>query len=194
MWHLYRKFSAPFGLPQRLVSVGGTMLYVTDDPEVLGDHSHAEVVAEVERYLESRDYVAQAWTAAELVAQAPSNPVAQLYLNSYSAQYSGDLILQLEPGCQFGSSGTTHGSPYAYDRDIPLVFYGGAIVPGKVSAAAASVDIATTLAALLQLPTPLGLDGRVLPVAKPIAESVSIPAYMPAYKTVISPAALTPDQ
>lgn len=167
MWHVYKEFSAPFGLPQRLVSLGGTMLYVTKDPEVLGEHSHAEVVAELESYLESQAYVAQAWTASELVEQAPSDPIAQLYLNSYSEKHSGDLILQLEPGCQLSDTGTTHGSPYAYDRDIPLVFYGSTISPGADTQAAASVDIATTLADLLGLTTPQDLDGVVLPITAP---------------------------
>ncbi len=167
LWHVYKEFSAPFGLPQRLVSLGGTMLYVTEDPELLGEHSHAEVVAELETYLESQPYVAQAWTASELVEQAPSNPIAQLYLNSYSAKHSGDLMLQLEPGCQLSDTGTTHGSPYAYDRDIPLVFFGSAIAAGADTQSAASVDIATTLADLLGLPTPDGLDGVVLPVTAP---------------------------
>lgn len=167
MWHVYKEFSAPFGLPQRLVSLGGTMLYVTNDPELLGEHSHAEVVAELEAYLESQAYVAQAWTAAELVEQAPSDPIAQLYLNSYSEKHSGDLMLQLEPGCQLSDTGTTHGSPYAYDRDIPLVFYGSSIAPGADAQTAASVDIATTLADLLGLSTPEGMDGVVLPVTVP---------------------------
>lgn len=167
MWHVYKEFSAPFGLPQRLVSLGGTMLYVTKDPALLGEHSHAEVVAELEAYLESQAYVAQAWTASELVEQAPSDPIAQLYLNSYSEKHSGDLMLQLEPGCQLSDTGTTHGSPYAYDRDIPLVFYGSSIVTGADTQTAASVDIATTLADLLSLSTPEDMDGVVLPVTVP---------------------------
>lgn len=167
MWHVYRKFTAPFGLPQRLLTVGGTMLYVNDDPEVLGGHSHAEVVAEVERYLEAQDYVVQAWTPTELQARAGVDPLAQRYLNSYSEKHSGDLMLQLEPGCQLSSQGTTHGSPYTYDVDIPLVFYGAGVTPGVVPDAAASVDIAPTLAAMLGLSVPPNLDGKVLTVSEP---------------------------
>ena len=58
--------------------------------------------------------------------------------------------------------GTGHGSPYDYDRNIPLIFYGKGIKPGVSDVTAHSVDIATTLAALLGIDSPAHVDGRQL--------------------------------
>jgi arylsulfatase A-like enzyme len=62
-------------------------------------------------------------------------------------------------------TGTSHGSPYDYDRRVPLVFYGAGVSRGAVPERAATVDLAPTLAALLGVPAPPDLDGRVLPLA-----------------------------
>lgn len=172
LWHLYRHFTAPFGAPQKLMAVGGTMLYVTDDPGRLGKHSQAEVIASLETYLENQPFVLEAWTAEELMdatsseesGQAIAEDMRRLYRNSFASGVSGDLLLQLAPGCQLSSSGTTHGSPYGYDRDIPLLFWGSGIVPGIDARAAVSVDLAPTLAKLLGLSPLVEFDGKVLPL------------------------------
>ena len=43
------------------------------------------------------------------------------------------------------SSGTNHGSPHDYDRDVPIVFFGGPIRPGRYDGAT-TIDVAPTLA------------------------------------------------
>jgi arylsulfatase A-like enzyme len=60
------------------------------------------------------------------------------------------------------SVGTGHGTPWAYDQQVPLLLYGSRIVPGVHRAPAAVADIAPTLAALLGLTAPGGSQGRVL--------------------------------
>jgi hypothetical protein len=59
------------------------------------------------------------------------------------------------------ATGTTHGSPYPYDREVPLAFFGGNIKPGRYPGLATPVDIAATLAAVAKLPL-AKTDGRVL--------------------------------
>lgn len=58
--------------------------------------------------------------------------------------------------------GTTHGSPYHYDRWVPLVFYGPGFPAGVREERAATVDVAPTLADLLGVDFPDDLDGRPL--------------------------------
>jgi arylsulfatase A-like enzyme len=78
----------------------------------------------------------------------------------------GDLVVEPAYGCLLSPwpAGTSHGSPHDYDRDVPLVFFGPGVEPGRVAGNAAPVDIAPTLAAALGLDVPQGLDGRVLPL------------------------------
>jgi arylsulfatase A-like enzyme len=60
-------------------------------------------------------------------------------------------------------SGTTHGSPYNYDTNVPLLLMGKRwIKPGTYGQYAEVVDIAPTLAHLLHLRPPAAAEGRVL--------------------------------
>jgi hypothetical protein len=119
-------------------------------------------VAVAERWLEAQPVVREAWTESEI--RAGDDPIAALYRNAFDAERSGDLALQLEPGCliDLRGAGTTHGSAYAYDREVPVVFFGPGVAPGRVAGPAAVVDIGPTLAGRLGLPVPSDLDGRDL--------------------------------
>ena len=60
------------------------------------------------------------------------------------------------------SNAASHGTPYYYDRHVPLIFLGGTIGPGVSAVPVATVDVAPTLAWLTGTPAPDDLDGRVL--------------------------------
>ena len=121
-----------------------------------------EVALAAKDHLEKRPGVAHVWTANEI--RAGGSDLARLYRNSFDPQRSGDLVVQVAEGCLISryDSGTTHGSPYLYDRAVPLVFWGAGVEQGALSGSARTVDIAPTLAGALGLPTPSRLDGRPL--------------------------------
>jgi hypothetical protein len=62
----------------------------------------------------------------------------------------------------YTETGTTHFSPYSYDRHVPLAFFGAPFVPGKYLQRTAPVDIAATFAALLGVNQPTACVGRVV--------------------------------
>ena len=85
-------------------------------------------------------------------------------MRSHDPERSADLILQVKPFHLYNSTtGTSHGSPYPYDRRIPLVFLGAPFAPGVSWEPASSCDALPTLFDALGLTPPPGLDGRVLP-------------------------------
>jgi arylsulfatase A-like enzyme len=59
-----------------------------------------------------------------------------------------------------------HGSPWAYDVSIPLMFAGPAVKAGVYSTTATQQDVAPTLAAALGVRMPPTTTGRVLPVLR----------------------------
>ena len=62
-----------------------------------------------------------------------------------------------------GSTGSSHGTPYTYDSNVPLVFMGKRwFKPGVYGQYAEVADIAPTLAHLLRLRPPAASEGRVL--------------------------------
>ena len=125
-----------------------------------------QVIAAAKAFLAARSGVARLWTPHDF-ADAAEGSKAALYRNSYHPQRGGDLIIEPAAGCLFSAigSGTTHGSPHAYDRDVPIVLAGPGVEAGRDARPAATVDLGPTLAALIGIEIPPGLDGRVLPLA-----------------------------
>jgi len=65
--------------------------------------------------------------------------------------------------------GTTHFSPWSYDRHVPLAFYGAPFIPGEYHGRVAPVDLAVTFASLAGVNFPSAASGRVLKEAlKPV--------------------------
>ncbi|MFT7258117.1 MAG: putative AlkP superfamily pyrophosphatase or phosphodiesterase [Candidatus Azotimanducaceae bacterium] len=118
--------------------------------------------AELRSYLADVDVIKHVWTRDQLYQSQTEE--ARLLRNSMVADRSGDLFLQIYPDCvaRTDGTGTSHGSLYSYDREIPLIFSGFGVTAGTVSGPAHSVDIAPTLANVLGLTPPIALDGRVL--------------------------------
>lgn len=63
-------------------------------------------------------------------------------------------------------TGTGHGSPWDYDRRVPLVFLGGGSPAEVRDEPVRTVDVLPTLLARAGLAVPEGLEGRVLPGAR----------------------------
>jgi arylsulfatase A-like enzyme len=59
-------------------------------------------------------------------------------------------------------AGTTHFSPWSYDRHVPLAFYGAPFKPGEYHQLVAPVDLAVTFASLAGVNRPSAAVGRVL--------------------------------
>jgi predicted AlkP superfamily pyrophosphatase or phosphodiesterase len=131
--------------------------------------SPADVRELVMEYLKDAEFVADVVSVDDLDGddEAADSFVA-LYRRSY---YPGripegiprlGLILRLTEGTHGSTDMTTHGSPYLYDRHVPLVFMGPGVPAGTADVAVRTVDVAPTLAALVGVAYPDGLDGRVL--------------------------------
>jgi hypothetical protein len=70
-------------------------------------------------------------------------------------------------GMIFDAAKSVHGSPYAADRLVPVIFYGAGVPHRALPTGARTVDVAPTLASLAGISTPRGLDGKVLIPSRP---------------------------
>lgn len=83
--------------------------------------------------------------------------------NSYYYNRSCDVQYILKPQYTDGNGkGTDHGAIFTYDTHIPLLWYGKGIPKGKNYSNTYMVDIAPTIAAMLNIQMPNGSVGKIL--------------------------------
>jgi predicted AlkP superfamily pyrophosphatase or phosphodiesterase len=87
------------------------------------------------------------------MGSAPLNTYQlELFKNNIHAKRSGDIQIISQPGWFYGSStGTSHGTPYNYDTQVPFVMFGWGINKGETLKRTSVSDIAPTIAALLHI-------------------------------------------
>jgi predicted AlkP superfamily pyrophosphatase or phosphodiesterase len=108
--------------------------------------------------------VARVFTRDQLMRGASNtDPVARRVVHGFYPARSGDVVMIAEPYKYLGDTITaTHGSPYSYDTNVPVIIMGTGIVPGRYLEPATPADIAPTLSALLRITAPSNASGRVL--------------------------------
>lgn len=105
----------------------------------------ADMVSQLTRQDTTRDYVARRW----LHMLPPDLPAA--------------VAVTLKPYWLWaGLPIATHGSPHDSDAKVPIIFWGYGVKPGRQSRVARVVDIAPTLAAIINVAPLERLDGQIL--------------------------------
>ena len=110
--------------------------------------------------------IRRVYTKAQMAAgDLPNTEEGRLLLHSVTT--NGGWWVYVTPGVGNvptgrGGVGTSHFSPYSYDRHVPLAFFGGPFVPGTYLEHAEPVDIAATFAALLGVNRPSACVGRAV--------------------------------
>jgi predicted AlkP superfamily pyrophosphatase or phosphodiesterase len=139
----------------------------------LGAADQARALREALTFYRAHPQVAAVFTHDEL-ARTPmptSSPdkwsLIQRVRASFDPQRSGDFVVILKehvtPIGHVTKSVATHGSPWDYDRRVPIIFWRPGFRGATVNTAVETVDIMPTLAALIDLPLPAGsVDGHCL--------------------------------
>ena len=113
--------------------------------------------------------------------QLPVTPFGELINHSYTPN-GGWYVMVIPQAFQMPASasmGTTHFTPYSYDRHVPLVFYGAPFAAGIYRGLVQPVDIAPTFASLLGVNQPSASIGHVLTQALKPASAVVYPKPAP---------------
>ncbi|MFT6649948.1 hypothetical protein, partial [Pseudophaeobacter arcticus] len=98
----------------------------------------------------------------------PDTHLGRAVTANFLPSRSGDLYPILSPGWFMKdpdplAGASQHGSPYAYDRHVPVFFMGPGINPQTVYRKVQTVDVAPTIAAYARTRLPSGTTGRMLP-------------------------------
>jgi hypothetical protein len=131
------------------------------EPKSVREHYAAELRESGRAWIEH----ALTYDELEAIARhgAPASGLVAMEANSFFEERSADVVLLQKAWCLAALPvGTTHGTPYPYDRAVPLAFYGPGFRAGRDFREAASVDALPTLLARLGIATAANFDGRDL--------------------------------
>ena len=145
------------------------------DPKLQGAARIKATTALLEAY-RAHPQVHSVFTKDEIAqTPMPSGPadrwsVIQRIRASFDPKRSGDLYLVLKPHIQpitdTSSYVSTHGSPWDYDRRVPVIFWRPGMAAAASDEAVETIDIMPTLAAMLGQPALAAqVEGRCLAVA-----------------------------
>ena len=122
----------------------------------------AGATRQIEDALYTIPAVARVFWASELAATTPTaDGLLRAARLSYVPGRSGDIVVIPRPYWMAQATGTTHGTPYLYDQEVPVVLFGAGVKPGRYYVPAAPLDLAPTLASLAGIVMPQA-TGRVL--------------------------------
>jgi predicted AlkP superfamily pyrophosphatase or phosphodiesterase len=127
-----------------------------------------EALMFVRNKIEHWENVFQVYTANELKSnQISDDNWSKMVLNGFDKELSGDILYVLNPGFlskkhegdEASFKGTSHGSPFGYDTQVPLLFYGKNIKHRDIFRKIEIVDIVPTLAPILNIAQPSTTTG-----------------------------------
>ena len=99
------------------------------------------------------------------LGEKTSHPQTKAVLNNHHPARSGDIYVYQQPYWFLfdrGAIGVMHGSPWAYDTHVNIMFSGPGIKASKIHRLVHPVDVAPTLSALIGLSPPAASQGEVL--------------------------------
>ena len=158
-----------------LLSAAGGLVAVGPDRKGLAEPLRSEVVAAAVAHLRTEPQVAGAWSGEEIMASpAPAADVPPDELSllerhriGYVPGRSADLVVSFDPALTPGAGRpglylAGHGTPWDYDRRVPILFWRPGMKGQERYLPIRTVDLAPTLARVLGLDAPADLDGRCL--------------------------------
>ncbi|MGX1744973.1 MULTISPECIES: alkaline phosphatase family protein [unclassified Brevundimonas] len=165
---------ARFGLDaDPVVSSAGGFVIVDKDRKSLAEPLRSQVLAAAIELLNGEPQVALAVARDELLAEpvpASDNPeelsLRQRLRLSAVAGRSPDILRAWQPGLtgqgRVGGAISSHGSPWDYDRRVPIVFWWPGAEGQERFLPMRTIDIAPTLANLIGVKPDAPIDGRCM--------------------------------
>jgi predicted AlkP superfamily pyrophosphatase or phosphodiesterase len=156
--------------------IGRGLIKMYQHPYLYLDHQlirergldQAEVEGALAEELMKFDGIALAVSSSDIRrGRLPEAPMIQQVRRNYHPKRSGDIYLVQEPYWFLYSDEsiplcTIHGSPWRYDTYVPIIFAGMNIPAQRISRPVHPVDIAITLAAVINAKPPSGAQGELL--------------------------------
>ncbi len=122
----------------------------------------AEVAAFIREWAFSTGKYQACYSREQILDGRATGLIGERVFNGFNGERSGDVVLVYKPYTinWGGKSGTTHGSPYAYDSHVPVLFYGAPFKPGRYADEFYITDMVPTLCAAVHIDQPAMCIGK----------------------------------
>ncbi len=152
-----------YGSNQLISKVMNSQIYLNNEIINSLNLSFNTIEKTIINTLNQLEYIDKVYTSEDIINGNFDSGYDLLIQNGYNVLRSGDIIFKLKENViSYGNKGTTHGSGYAYDTHVPLIFFGKKIVQGESNVKTKITDIAPTIAKLLGLKQMSDSTGEVL--------------------------------
>jgi predicted AlkP superfamily pyrophosphatase or phosphodiesterase len=133
--------------------------FVYLSPEAKSSPAYPEILAAVAREVGTTPGIGATFSVRELLARSPTSELERLVRASVPDDAVADVFVVpaeysvVDPSLP-GGSGTSHGSPWTYDRHVPILFWGPGVTRHHETGPVSTLRVAPTLAALLGVRPP----------------------------------------
>lgn len=146
-----------------ILTIGNNNVYLK--PEYVHAENTATMIAFIEQEIDLWPEVKEVYTREELKS-VPANVWQKMTMQGYDKERSGELIYILQPGylskgedTEDARKGTSHGSSFNYDTQVPVLLYGMG-KSGDIFTPYEIIDIAATLVHVLDVQRPNAMTGK----------------------------------
>jgi len=155
--------SKVYGSSKIIEHIALNQVYLNKEVLAMLELSTSEVEKTIQQYILKQPQISTAVTRTQLLQREFSEGLEVLIQNGFHPDRSGDIAYLLEPSVVvYSKTGSDHGSGYDHDTHVPLLFYGAGIVSGSSKRLTSSVDIVSTLAAILGIQPPAAASGKTI--------------------------------
>jgi predicted AlkP superfamily pyrophosphatase or phosphodiesterase len=153
-----------YGEGSWIVGLENQQIYLNRKLMIQKNINADEAIAKCVNYLKQNfAVIQQVFAASMLQNQNLKTPFFKEMQNGFFEKRCGDIYITLESGwLEDMSKGTSHGTSYAYDTHVPLLFWGNNLKAIEINSAVEITDIAPTIANQLHIQEPSGCTGKVI--------------------------------
>jgi predicted AlkP superfamily pyrophosphatase or phosphodiesterase len=158
---LEKELSTKFNVGDIVLGIEETDIYL--DQKAIADKKLdlAAVRRWAAQWLRSQPDIALAVSRDDLSGPDTSPGLLETLRKGFHPDRSGDVLMVSRQYAVLEAypSGTSHGTPYAYDAEVPFIVMGKGVKPGLNVSPIRAVDIAPTVAALMEVSNPAQCEG-----------------------------------
>ena len=157
--------AAKYGVGNWVLNVSNNQVFLNRELIASKGLGLRDVQAYISTIIQGLDFVSEVLISEDLKVRNMTDPFIRKFQNGYNTDLSGDLLIVPKSGYlsnDYGERGTSHGSGYNYDTQVPIIFYGKDVPTGSSVRNVSITDIAPTISMMLDVPLPSAATGTPL--------------------------------